>query len=85
MRNGALASELLYPARRAPRRFLLFRAARERCGACLGVPAARRGSARLFLARHGSAWREAGPGVLALAARALLHWLSGRLRRVRTW
>jgi hypothetical protein len=37
-----LDSELpyMYPARRVPRRFLVVRAARERCGACLCTPVA---------------------------------------------
>ena len=38
-----LASELPYPRRRAPRRFPVVRATRERCGACPGVPGVRRG------------------------------------------
>ncbi len=51
-----LVSELPYPARRAPRRFLVVCAARKRCGACLGVPAARHG---FFRARRGCARRGA--------------------------
>ena len=43
---GATGSDMPYPTRRAPRRFLVFLAARERCGVCLGVPAARRGCLR---------------------------------------
>ncbi len=49
-----LVSELPYPARRAPHRFLVVCAARERCGACLGVPAARRGSFGLGAASDGA-------------------------------
>jgi hypothetical protein len=40
-----VVSELPYPSRRAPRRFLVIRAALRRCGIVSGVPAARRGYA----------------------------------------
>jgi hypothetical protein len=74
-----------HPAR-APRRSLVVRVARQRCGARLGVPAARRGSFGLGAALDGAGRgrrtprRAVGWCALALAARALLRWLSGRLR-----
>jgi hypothetical protein len=86
VRHGAFASELPYPDRRAPRRFLVVRAARERCGACLVVPAARRGSSGLGAASDGSGRgrrtlrRAVGWCARAPAARALLRWVFGRSR-----
>ena len=71
---------------RAPRRSLVVRAARERCGARLGVPAARGGSFGLGAASDGAGRgrrtlrRAVGWSALALAARALLRLDSGRLR-----
>jgi hypothetical protein len=72
---------------RAPRRSLVIRAARERCGACLGVLAARRGSNGLGAAGRG-VWRarrtlRRAVGVCAQvpAARALLRLVVGRSRR----
>ncbi len=81
-----LASELPYPGRRASCRLQAVSAAPKMCGARLGVPVARRGSFGLGAASDG-----AGRGIrtlrravdwcaLALMARALLRWLSGRLR-----
>jgi hypothetical protein len=79
-------SELPYPGRLTPRRFLVVRAARERCGARLGVPAARRGSFGLGAASDGARRgrrtlrRAVGVCALAPATRALQRFLSGRLR-----
>ena len=73
---------------RAPRRFLVVRAARERCGARLGVPAARRGSFGLGVAVRGARRgrctlrRAVGWFALAPAACALLCWVAGRSRQV---
>ena len=86
VRSAGLRLTLPYPGRLTPRRFLAVHAARERCGACLGVPAARRGSSGLGATSDGSGWGRSTPRravvwcELALAARALLRWLSGRLR-----
>ena len=71
---------------RAPRRFLVLRATRERCGARLGVPAARGGSVGVGAASDGAGRgrrtlrRAVGWSALAPAARALLRLVSGRLR-----
>ena len=66
------ASELPYSDRRAPRRFLVLRAARERCGACLGVPAPRRGSSGLGAASDGARQGRRTSGERL----ACVHWLS---------
>ena len=53
---------------RAPRRFLVVCAARKRCGARRGVPAARRGAGRRTHARRASGWRVCtGRGLRAVA------------------
>jgi hypothetical protein len=88
--GATLASELPYPARRAPRRFLVVRAARERCGACLGVPVPLRGCSGVGAASDGAGRRAprlrgaVGVCAVAPAARALLRLVSGRLRRLGT-
>ena len=55
--GATLASELPYPGRSAPRRLQAVRAARERCGARLGVAAARRGGCSV-----GGTWRDSALG-----------------------
>ena len=52
--GAAFASELPYPARRAPRRLQAVCAASARCGAHLGVPAARRGGFGVGATRRGA-------------------------------
>ena len=51
----------LRPHTRAPRRFLVVRAARERCGARLGVPAARRSGSGVGVASDGAGQGSALP------------------------
>ena len=83
--QGSYCTTLAPAVCRAPRS-----AARERCDACLGVTAARRGGFGHGAARPlgvGRGRRTALPravGLCALAptARALLRWLSEALRRV---
>ncbi len=71
---------------RAPHRFLVVRGARERCGARLGVPAARHGSFGLGAVLDGTGRgrrtlrRAVGWSALASAARALLRLVSGLSR-----
>ena len=81
---SCVSEALNCPARRAPRRFLVVRAALTRCGACLSVPAARRGSFGLGAASDGAASdgqgctsrRVLAGSALASAACALLRWVS---------
>ena len=71
-----LVTELPYPDRRAPRRLQAVRAARKRCGARLGVPAARRGCSGV-----GAASRGAGRGRRTSGERlACAHWRPRRAR-----
>jgi hypothetical protein len=69
-----------YPARRAPRRFLVVRVARERCGARLCVPLARRGSFGLGAAVRG-VWRGRRTLRQAVGVCALVLAARRRLRR----
>ncbi len=71
-----LATELPYPDRRAPRRFLVVRAARTRCGARLGVPVARRGGFRAGAAPPGALRGRRTSGERL----ACMHWLPWRAR-----
>ena len=57
----------------ASRQFLVVCAARERCGACLGVPAARRGSFGVGAASDGAGRRAAR---LQRAVGVCVHWVS---------
>ena len=79
-----LNTELPFTLRRAPRRFLVVRAARERYGACLCVPAAQRwlgrarrlGFVRRCAARSGqglAAWLGGSKCALPQTARSLLR------------
>ena len=82
-------SYMPYPGpRRAPRQFLVFRAARERCGARLGVPAARCGCFGVGAALCGAGRRGSGTsgvrhGCVRVSGERLAcaHGLARRLAR----